>query len=175
VVLLPKAIRHLHDAPGEAGISHYEIVFGRHRPLQGLPCASPQEAEGAAQFIDRMRAQDERIAARLNALHKTRWEKINSKRMDPPPFEVGATVWYRPEPKPGFDKLAPLWRRSVVSERVGHASYVVEVAPKVKRKAHRSQLKPHAEDASSSTPLPLFYFSGKAAPLEVGPDEWIVE
>jgi hypothetical protein len=49
------------------------------------------------------------------------------------------------------------------------------VAPNVKWKAYRSQLKPHAEDALSSNPLPLFYFSGKAAPLEVGPDEWIVE
>jgi hypothetical protein len=175
VVLLPKALRHLHDAPGEAGISPYEIVFGRQRALQGLPHSPPREAEGASQFMQRMRAQDERIAAKLNALHNTRWSRINAKRMEPPPFAIGDLVWYRPEPQPGRDKLAPQWRRGVVKGRVGHDSYVVEISAGVNQEAHRSQLKPHTADTLSENPLSLFYFSGKAAPLEVGPDEWLVE
>ena len=63
----------------------------------------------------------------------------------------------------------------MVRERVGADSYVVEIAPKVLKEAHRSQLKPHLADTLSEDPLPLYYFSGKAAPLELGPDEWLVE
>ena len=57
----------------------------------------------------------------------------------------------------------------------GHASYVVEIAPGVRKEAHRSQLKPHTEDGLSENPLPLYYLSGKAPTLDVGPDDWIVE
>ena len=56
-------------------------------------------------------------------------------------------------------------------ERVDSNSYVVEVAQGMMKEAHRSQLKPHMEDTLSETPLPLYYFSGKAAPLELGPYE----
>ena len=56
-------------------------------------------------------------------------------------------------------------------ERVGSNSYVVEVAPGVMKEAHRSQLKPHTEETMREDSLPLYYFSGKAAPLELGPYE----
>ena len=175
VTLLPKALRHLHDAPGESGLSPYEIVFGRHRPLQGLPQQPPREAEGALEFLERMRQLDISVAKRLNELHEKRWRTINSKRRAPPPFVVGSKVWYKPEPQPGRDKLDPHWKRGVVAGRVGRDSYVVELGPGVRREAHRSQLKPHVDDVFSTAPLDLFYFSGKATPISTGPDDWIVE
>jgi hypothetical protein len=175
VALLPKALRFLHDVPGESGLSPYEVVFGRHRPLQGLPHQPPREAEGALAFMERMRKLDITVAQKLNELHEKRWAQINSKRREPPPFERGSKVWYKPEPQPGRDKLDPRWKRGVVAERVGRDSYVVELAPGLRREAHRSQLKPHVDDEYNTSPLPLFYFSGKATPVQVGPDEWTVE
>ena len=124
--------------------------------------------------MERMRQLDQMVANSLNELHAKRWAQINSKRRDPPPFEVGAKVWYRPEPQPGRDKLAPRWKRGVVVSRVGRDSYEVDLGPST-QSAHRSQLKPHVDDEFSTSPLPLFYFSGKATPVEVGPDDWIVE
>jgi hypothetical protein len=53
-------------------------------------------------------------------------------------------------------------------------SYEVDLGPSTQN-AHRSQLKPHVDDEFSTSPLPLFYFSGKATPVEVGPDDWVVE
>ena len=125
VMLLPKALRHLHDVPGESGLSPYEVVFGRHRPLHGLPHEPPREADDALDFLERMKQLDTAVAAHLNTLHSSRWAKINAKRREPPPFQVSAKVWYRPEPQPGRDKLAPRWKRGIVQERVGRDSYVV--------------------------------------------------
>lgn len=62
MVLLPKALWHLHDVPRESGLSHYEVVFGRHIPLQGLPHQRRRNAEGAADFMKRMRAMDEKVS-----------------------------------------------------------------------------------------------------------------
>ena len=33
---LPRALRYIHDRRGEAGLSPYEIMFGRLRPLEGV-------------------------------------------------------------------------------------------------------------------------------------------
>jgi hypothetical protein len=175
VTLLPKALRHLHDAPGESGYSPYEIVFGRHRPLQGLPRDPPREAEDATDFLDRMQNITLKVAEKLNKTHEKRWKQINAKRRDPPPLAVGAKVWYRPEPQPGTDKLAPKWKRGVVLARVSHHGYVVELGPDKRQEAYRDQLKPHTEDVYNTSPLPLFYFSGKASPVAVGPDDYDVD
>jgi len=175
VSLLPKALRHLHDVPGESGLSPYEVVFGRQRPLQGLPYQPPLEAEDAVVFLDRMREVDKHVSAHLNSLHAKRWAQINAKRREPPPFAIGAKVWYRPEPHPGTDKLAPKWKRGVVTARVGRASYTIQLGPTVHREVHRSHLKPHVDDEFSTSPLPLFYFSEKPQPVAIGPDDWEVE
>ena len=169
VALLPKALRQIHDVPGESGLSPDEIVFGRPRPLQGVPYRPPREAEGALEFLARMKAQDEEVAKLLNASHTVRWTNINLKRRDPPPFEVGAIVWYRPEPQPGTDKLAPRWKRGVVVERVGRQSYRVEISPGVVQDAHRSQLKPHVENEYSGQPLPCTISARKQDRLRWSP------
>ena len=126
--------------------------------------------------MEKMRAQDVLVAKKLQEVHEKRMAQVNFHRKELPPFEVGAKVWYQPEKKPGTDKLEPKMKGPcLIQKRVSQHGYVVEVAPGVLREAHRSQLRPHVADLFSETPLPLFYISGKAAELDVGPDEWIVE
>ena len=177
VDLLPKALRHIHDVPGESGLSPYEVMFGRHRPFASLPYRPTLEAYGATQFCEHMEALDAKAAQSLNELHKRRLDSLNAHRREPPPFEAGAKVWYRPERQPGTDKLAPEWvGPCLVNKREGYHSYVVEVAPGVLREAHRTQLRPHVADLFSDNPFPLFYLAGKAPQLpEAQPDEWLVE
>ena len=54
VELLPKALPVIHDTPGESGLSPYEVVFGRHRPMAGLPYRPLREAQDARVFMERM-------------------------------------------------------------------------------------------------------------------------
>jgi len=177
VDLLPKALRHIHDVPGESGLSPYEVVFGRHRPLAQLPYRPIQEAQGATEFFEKMQALDARAAKALNDLHQKRKAQVNANRKEPTPFAKGSKVWYRPERQPGTDKLAPEWvGPCLIEKRLGAHSYVVEVAPGVLREAHRTQLRPHVADLYSDTPFPLHYLAGKAPELpEATPDEWPVE
>ncbi len=44
VELLPLIRQHMHDIPGPTGLSLYEIVYGRQRPMKGLPYKPPIEA-----------------------------------------------------------------------------------------------------------------------------------
>ena len=53
VDLLPKALRFIHDMPGEGGLSPYEIVFGRHRPLAHLPYPVEKPAPDAVSFMEK--------------------------------------------------------------------------------------------------------------------------
>ena len=97
VELLPKALRQIHDTPGETGFSPYEIVFGRHRSYSPLPFQPVLEAPGAVEFIEKMRAQDVLVAKKLQEVHEKRMAQVNFHRKELPPFEVGAKVWYQPE------------------------------------------------------------------------------
>ena len=156
VELLPKALRHLHDTPGEAGLSPYEVVFGRHRPMAGLPYKPVREAEDAMAFMRKMKEQDEAVAKRLNDIQLKRAVSTNASRREPPPLKVGSKVWYHPEPQPGRDKLEPRWKgRGIVLRRVGAHSYVVQLKTGAEQEAHRSQLRPHFEDQYIRDILPL--------------------
>jgi hypothetical protein len=123
-----------------------------------------------------MKEQDRWVAQTLNEKLEARKEAVNQKRREPTALQIGSKVWYQPERQPGTDKLEPRWKGpAVVLERVGDHSYVVELQPGKRQPAHRSQLKPHMEDLYSTTPVPLYFWCGKAQELEVGPDEWEVE
>ena len=45
VDVLPQLLDRIHDTPGEAGLSHYQILFGRKRPLAGVPYEPPVECK----------------------------------------------------------------------------------------------------------------------------------
>jgi len=68
--LLPMALRVIHDTPGESGLSPYEIVFGRHRPMAALPYRPIREAESATEFFGRVESLREQVANKLNDLQK---------------------------------------------------------------------------------------------------------
>ena len=51
VETLPRVLDRIHDLPGETGFTPSEILFGRHRPLSGLPLPIPHVCEDALQFF----------------------------------------------------------------------------------------------------------------------------
>ena len=55
VEALPQAIMRQNDAKGQAGLSPYEILFGRPRPLASMPYVPPHICEDAKAFFARMK------------------------------------------------------------------------------------------------------------------------
>ena len=60
--LIPHVLRKYHAMLGVSGLSPYEIVYGRQRPLAGLPYEVPRVYEDAVEFFKRMEELDERVA-----------------------------------------------------------------------------------------------------------------
>ena len=58
VEMIPHVLRKYHDMPGVSGLSPYEIVYGRQRPLAGLPYSTPKGSEDAIEFFKRMERMD---------------------------------------------------------------------------------------------------------------------
>ena len=176
VELLPRALRYLHDAPGPSGFSPYEIVFGRRRPLAGLPYHPISEAVGGKRFLRQMRLQDEAVADLMNKVQEKRVEAANAKRRHPPAFKIGDHVWYRPERQPGTDKLDVRWKGPcTVLQQVGASSYVVELRPGNRQNAHRTQLKAYVQGSTSGPAVPMYFFSEKGQELDAGIDDWEVQ
>ena len=70
VEALPRVLRMYHDAPGETGLSPFEILFGRTRGLAGMPYSVPRTCEGAEVFMDRMKYVDALVAETLSSAHE---------------------------------------------------------------------------------------------------------
>jgi len=174
--LLPRVLRHLHDAPGPTGLSPYEIVFGRQRGMAGIPYQPEREAEDASQFLNRIRELDAQVAKEFDRKHLEQMNAVNRNRREPPSFAVGAKVWYRPERRPGTDKLEVLWKGpAVVTERTGNYSYIVQLTEGKKQEAHRTQLKAHIANEIVGTPMPLYNTAEKATVRDAQPDTYLVE
>jgi transposase InsO family protein len=75
VEALPRVVDRILDTKGQAGLTPYEILFGRPRPLANLPYNPPKECEDANQFFTRMSEIDLRVAKVLNKLHKKAMKK----------------------------------------------------------------------------------------------------
>jgi hypothetical protein len=80
VEALPQTLDRIHDVKGESGLSPYEILFGRERPLGGVPYEPPKECEDAQQFFKRMKEIDEKVAMVLNHTHEVQARRINQGR-----------------------------------------------------------------------------------------------
>ena len=65
VEALPYILRVYHDAPGESGVSPFELVFWRERFLAGPPADLDSECEDARQFCDRMESLVAKVAQDL--------------------------------------------------------------------------------------------------------------
>ena len=99
VELLPKALRHIHDTPGEHGLSPYEIVFGRERPLGGMPYRVVRETFEATEFLDKMDQLRQLVAEKATEAHEKRAKAINGHRKDPPPSRLVTQFGTDPSPK----------------------------------------------------------------------------
>ena len=175
VELLPAVVDRYHDIPGESGLSPYQTLFGRERPLANLPYLPPKECEDANQFFKRMKEIDKSVAKLLNDLHQKQVEKINQKRQDPQPFQPGDMVYYR-RPEGSGSKLDSRWLGpAVVVAREGNRSYLVQIREGVTIKAHLSFLKPCTTKIFQGTPVPLFYHQRTVVDPEAQVDEWIVD
>ena len=94
VDVLPQILDRLHDTPGEAGFSPYQILFGRERPLAGLPYQPPVVCEDAKVFFERQKIVDQAVAKLLNDKHLKKEAWLNQRRTEQPPFLVRDLVWY---------------------------------------------------------------------------------
>ena len=92
VEALPQVLDRLHDTPGEGGLSPYHILFGRERPLGGLPYEHPVECEDALLFFKRMKRFDEMVASILDLNHSREEKALNKGRTQPPPLFIG--IWF---------------------------------------------------------------------------------
>jgi hypothetical protein len=178
VEALPRALRMLHDAIGQSGLSPYQILYGRDRWYAGVPYQPPTKAEDAVAFFERMEDIDKAVAEKLNEVHSQRAEQVNRRRRELPEFQVGAKVWYlRPRNRTG-EKLETYWvGPCVIEDRTSEHGYTVRVAEGRTTEAHRSQLKEWRHDEELSGPaLKLFHYK-QAVPEEEATkvDEWVVE
>ena len=175
VEALPQVLDRLHDNKGEAGLSPYEILFGRPRPLAEMPDLPEKDCEDAIQFFARMSKMDEKVAETLNELHGKQAARENVGRGLPKPFAPGDKVWYR-RPENSGGTLDSRWLGPViVITREGEYSYQIEVKPGLIIKAHRSFLKPYQEDVFNKDPIPLFFHRRTILDEEARPDEYEVE
>ena len=92
VDVLPHTLYRIHDAPGEAGFSPYQILFGRERFLAGVPYEPPVVSEDAQAFFERQKVVDQAVTKLLNEKHLLKEVWINQDRVQQPPFLVGDLV-----------------------------------------------------------------------------------
>jgi hypothetical protein len=175
VELLPLVRNQMHDIPGQTGLSPYEIVYGRRRPLKGLPYKPPIIAEDAVRFFDRMEQTREKIAEQLNHLHQSAADYVNSKRSRKQAYKEGEKVWYQ-RPVDLSASLQSKWIGPCkISKRVGEGSYLVEVKPGIEHAAHDDQLRKYVLDEYAGTPKPFFYYRGSSKDIDWQTDEYEAE
>ena len=80
VEALPRVLFILHNARGETGLTPYEIVFGRPRPIAGLPYDPPRDCEKSREFMNRMAEIDKTVADKLNDMHTKLASRLNKNR-----------------------------------------------------------------------------------------------
>ena len=156
VIALPRVLRLIHDTPGEAGLSPYEIVFGRQRFVANVPYKPRRECEDAQLFFERMKDTDEYVAKLLNSLHKAQADSVNKKRRELKAIPIGTLVWYRRPPGTG-GKLDGRWLGPCeVLGREGEHSYVLRTDQNKRVKAHRTYIKEYWDD-TQAIPKPMFW------------------
>ena len=127
---LQRAVNQHNDQPGPTGLSPYEILYGRQRPLAGVPYPLDKPAEDAEAFFQRQAEVDAKVANVLNDIHRKRDEQLNRRRKELPALKVGDKAWYL-RPRGGADeKLETYWvGPCVIKERRSEHSYILETKP----------------------------------------------
>ncbi len=154
VELLPYVLDRLHDTPGESGFSPYQIVFGRERPLEGLPLQTAPGGEDARFFLQRVKKLRMQAADILNKMHAkhARVERVPEKVYHP-----GDIVYYI-RPENSGDKLDSRWvgPARVVARR-SKRGYTIEVKPGHTIESPIAFLKPYNADQYSGEATGLHY------------------
>ena len=147
---LPQALLKLNNAKGQAGLSPYEILFGRPRPLANIPYEPPTVCEDAKEFFTRMKQQDEKICRILTNLHAAQSERASEGTGEWKPFAPGDKVWYRRPEKSGGPVDSRWLGPAKIVSREGNLSYTIRVKPEKEMTCARSFLKPYVEDTYNS-------------------------
>ena len=139
---MPQTLDWYHDVPNLSGLSPYQIVFGRHRPLANGFYVPASQCEDGRDFFVRTNEVDLSVSQKLNELHARVEAKMKSQLKGSLVFHVGDQVWYS-RPEMSGHKLDTRWLgRAVVTARESESSYVIEIRPGTKMKVHASSLKP---------------------------------
>ena len=134
VAALPRVLDRYHDTPNVSGLSPYEILFGRPRPIAHRPYSPPVDCEDANKFFQRIYEQDLKIAKVLNGLHDKETSRFNVQFKNFDDLEIMTPVWYR-RPENTGDKLDGRWTGPcVVRGKEGEDSYLIEVEPGIIKK-----------------------------------------
>eukprot|EP00667_Euglena_gracilis_P014314 EG_transcript_14814 len=175
VEALPQVLDRIHDTKGESGFSPYEVLFGRDRPIGGIPYDPSKECEDAPSFFRRIKGVDGKVAKVLNHAHWVQASWVNQGRRELVPLKLGTQVWYR-RPEGSGEKLDSRWiGPGIIKAREGERSYVIEIKPGMEMKVHRSFLKEYKEPEVFGEGVPLFFFKRTEKEEEAMPDEWEVE
>jgi hypothetical protein len=177
VEALQNVVNMINDAPGQSGLSPYEVLYGRQRWTAGIPYRPPATAEDAVSFFTRQREVDQQVAATMNALHAKQAEALNKRRRELCDFRPGDRVWYLRPPGRTGEKLESYWLGPCeVIERRGEASYLIQLEEKRQQEVHRSQLKECFMDEEALGKVAKMFRFSQAKPEEaVAIDEWTVE
>ena len=176
VEALPMTLDKIHDMKNDTGLSPYQILFGRERPLANVPYQPSRECEDAKQFFDRMKEIDEKVSRELNERHTKLAARINASRKETETYQVGMKVWYR-RPENSGEKLDSRWiGPGIIKGREGQNTYLVEIKEGKIMKAHYTFLKKYVEDEFNGKKIELYHHKRTVEDEEEGePDEWIVD
>jgi hypothetical protein len=105
------------------------------------------EALEPNEFFEHMALLDMEVAEKLNVEHQKIADRLNAKRSQKVPYEVGDWVWQL-KPKPvGGVKLSPPWMGPCqVKARVGESSYLIRDPYGKMTNVHVTELKPYVYD-----------------------------
>ncbi len=163
VEALPRALRIRHDLPDpRTGLSPYQLVFGRERPLAGLPYSTAQENADALEYLDHREKLDKAVAETIREELRKEEERINSTRKEVEPFSIGQWVWvYRPTAYSGV-KMQTMWMGPYsILRQEGEDTYVVAVGPRRELQVHVDQIKPAFSHPSTRIAYPMVYRKGE--------------
>ena len=172
---MPRVLRLRHDLPNpENGFSPYQLVFGRERPLGGLPQSIPRANPDAEEFLEGIKAIDDFALEILRKELQKQEREVNKRRpftlgMD---FKVGDWVFMQRPTAYAGPKMQTSWLGPYqIESRVGEHSFRLKVAPHTQQEVHVDQLKSCFSIPNFGRNYPLVYRKGE--PLVSTPESCI--
>ncbi len=168
VQALPQVLRLRHDMPNpETGLSPYQLLFGRERPLAGLPYTFPRAHPEATELFDFIEKCTVFITEKLRQELKKEEDQVNRKRHSEI-YIPGQWVWiHRPTAYSGV-KMQTAWVGPYkIAAQTGEHSFVVEVSPRILQEVHMDQMKPCLSMPSMRAEYPMVYRKGDTPILSI--------